>query len=221
MPTVASRAVLISLVTLTIAPLSARAGGAIVDKETGTRFHPDQTVNGTTFQCVGAGVRKVFLFNVYAAELCLEAGSLQPVLDDAAAEKAKGGSPDDVARRLAGDHAFFETLVDSPGGKLVIMHFVRDVSREELAKAFRESLSKQLPPDKVEKLVALITTNPQKNQDVKISSAGDTLTIDIAGNANTVDDAQIAHSIWWVWLGKDSVSPSLKESIAKTVAAGL
>jgi len=221
MPSTTSCAALFCCLASALAPLSARAAGAIVDKETGTRFHPDQTIGATTFQCVGAGVRKVFIVNVYAAEFCLEQGSLRPALDYVASARAGGGSPSDVADRLASEPALFKTLVDVPGGKLLIMHLVRDITREDLAKAFRESLAKVLPPEKVEKLVSIIPGDPKKSQDVKLSSAGDTLTIDIAGHTNKVDDAQIAQNIWWVWLGKDSVSPSLKESIAKHLVEGL
>jgi hypothetical protein len=221
MSSTAKRAVVSSVLVLMMAPLTGHAAGPMVDKETGVRFHPEQTINGTTFQCLGAGVRKVIFVNVYAAEFCLEPGSLQPALDDVAAAKAKGGSATDVSKVLASDPALFDSLMGTAGDKLLIMHMVRDVSREQLAKAFRESLSKVLPPEKVEKLLAIIPGNASKNEDVKISSAGDTLTIDIAGKADTIHDAEIAQKIWSVWLGPHSVSPSLKQSIATNLVQGL
>jgi hypothetical protein len=206
---------------LMVAPLSAFAAHPIVDEGTGTRFHEDQSVNGTRFQCLGAGVREVFMVKVYAAEFCLQEGSLQPALGYVGTTKATADNPSKLEKTLSGDPEFFKTIIDAPGDKLLIMHLVRDVSRDELAKAFRKSLSKVLPPENVEKLIAIIPGDGKKNEDVKLSSAGDTLTIDIAGNANQVRDGAIAKQIWWVWLGKDSVSPSLKKSIAKNMAEGL
>jgi len=223
MPSTPSRAALtLSALVLTISAAARAAPTSFVDESTGIKFEPVQTVNGTTYQCLGAGVRKAFIFvKVYAAEFCVEPGALKPAADYVAGVKAKGGNPSDLAGKLNDDPAFFNSLVEAPGGKLVIMHLVRDITREDLAKAFREAMSKVLPPEKVEKLIAIIPGDPKNNQEVKLSSTGDTLTIDIAGNAKKVDDAQIAQNIWRVWLGKDGVSPSLKESVAKTMAQGL
>ncbi len=214
------RTSLIAIAAACLTPIVAGAAAPLVDKETGVTFPPTQNIDGTNFQCLGAGVRKVLIVNVYSAAYCLEAGSMQPVLDYVSTVRGSTGKPSDLAHKLEKDKEFYRTLVETPGGKLLVMHLVRDVTRKELEKAFRESLAKVLPPEKVNELVATIPGNGRNGEEIRIWSAGSTLTIDIAGNAKKLDDAEIAQKIWWVWLGKDSVSPALKKSIANRLAQG-
>jgi hypothetical protein len=208
---------------LVAAPVAAVAAPTtFVDDTTGTKFAGTQTANGVTYQCLGAGVRKVFFFiNVYAATLCVETPSVKNVTDYVAGQKAKTPNAADLTDKLIDDQGFFDAILNAPGGKFVIEHLVRNIKREDMAKAFRESLGKVLPAEKVEKLIGLIPGDPHEGQEVKMYSAGNTLTIELNGQANKIEDAEIATKIWGVFLGKDGVSPTLKKSIAKTAANGI
>ena len=199
---------------LSLAPLPARAANELVDEDTHTTFDAQMTVEGTNYQCLGAGVRKVFWFvKVYALTFCVDPAVVKSISD---AAKAKGENAD----KLAEDNSFFDGIVKAPGGKLVILHLTHDISQEQMAKAFRESLSKVLAPEKVEKLISAIPGNAHSGEIVKLYSVGNSLTIDIAGKAKKIDDEDIAKNLWYVYLGKDGVSPPLKKSIATRALAG-
>lgn len=206
------------LVVLFALPALAPAGAAeLVDSSTGTRFAATAKAGGTEFQCLGAGVRKMFTFKVYAVAYCVDAERA-----DAVETLGQALHPDltgeELAKALENDPRFYDHLQRLPGDKLVIMHMVRDVDREKLADAFRKSLKDVLPREKVEKLVAAIPADVRDGENALIYSSGSSLVIDIGGRQSTVEDAQIAQRLWAVWLGPESVSPSLKHSIAQDTA---
>lgn len=190
----------------------------VVDDSTGTRFDVTTKAGSTTYRCIGAGVRKVLFFKAYAAAFCLDARRFDAVVNAWVAEKHGGKAGEDLARALEKDGAFFEHLENADANKLVIMQLVRDVSKDRIAGAFRSSLSEVLPEDRVEKLIATIPGDGKDGQRILIHSRGSTLVIDIAGDAKRLDDDLIARKLWRVWLGPDSVTPSLKSSIARTLA---
>ncbi|HLV61302.1 MAG TPA: hypothetical protein VKY51_07875 [Fredinandcohnia sp.] len=200
------------------AEAEAAAPRYVVDDSTGTRFEETIRVGDTTFRCIGAGVRKVLFFKAYAAAFCLDARRFDAVVNAWVAEKHGGKAGEDLARALEKDGAFFEHLENADANKLVIMQLVRDVSKDRIAGAFRSSLSEVLPEDRVEKLIATIPGDGKDGQRILIHSRGSTLVIDIAGDAKRLDDDLIARKLWRVWLGPDSVTPSLKSSIARTLA---
>lgn len=199
-------------------PALAPAGAAeLVDSSTGTRFAPTATAGGTEFQCLGAGVRKMLTFKVYAVAYCVDAERA-----DAVETLGQALHPDltgeELAKALENDPRFYDHLQRLPGDKLVIMHMVRDVDRAKLADAFRKSLKDVLPREKVEKLVAAIPADVRNGENAILYSNGPNLVIDIGGRQSTLEDAQIAQRLWSVWLGPESVSPSLKRSIAQNAA---
>jgi hypothetical protein len=210
--------VLFPLVAVLLAPPAARAEAQLVDQTTGTSFDAVQTIAGVTYKCLGAGVRKVWFFKAYAATFCVE-GNL-PAATASYVQSLRSSAGAGLADSLADDSNFFASLVDHSGGKLVIMKLVRDISAARMASAFREGLSNVLPAEKVEKLVATIPGDAKEGQVVQLYSAGGKLTIDIAGNKKVIDDPEIAHKLWFVWLGPKGVSPTLKKSIAEHVANG-
>lgn len=188
-----------------------------MDEETGISFAAEQTVGGVAYRCLGAGVRTAHFLGfipvkVYAVTLCLEPAGVKAV-----AAAAAGRSAD----KLEKDPSFFDAILAAPGGKLAIEHFVRTVPQDKITEALKESLGKVLSPEKVGKLTALVTLGPKENQEMRLFSQGATLTIDIAGTSNRIEDAEIAQKLFLVFLGPDSVTPSLKKSIAHQAAAGL
>ena len=65
---------------------------------------------------------------------------------------------------------------------------------------------------------AAITQGAKKGQVVTISAVGPKLTVDVAGDVRVVEDEEVAHSLFLVWLGPKSVSPSPRDDIARRAA---
>jgi hypothetical protein len=210
---------LLSLIVL--GALSSSGTGPLRDESSGVQFAPEPTVNGVKYECLGAGLRKVFVFDAYALTFCVDQKHVDSTVDGYVAGAHPNLSGEPLAKALQADGGFYRQLAQEPGNRLVVMRTLRDLTRGQLADAFKESLSKVLPPASVAKLVAAIPSDAPKGSEVKLSSKGDVLTIDIAGSVRTVDDAEVARHVWDVWLSKDSVSPSLKTSIADRTAARL
>ncbi len=205
----------LALVSVVISSAAAAPAAELVEPDTGVGFATQVEVGKESFQCLGAGVRKIFLFKVYAVAFCMPAAQAEGVERSYARSSYPGLVGPALAQKLASDQGFFDALANSPGDKLVEMHMVRTVSRKELADAFHESLSKILPPAKVAKLVAAIPADARDGETALIRSRGSELTIEIGGQLETIHDAETAQAIWRVWLGPDSVSPTLKRSIAE------
>ncbi|AKU89770.1 hypothetical protein AKJ08_0157 [Vulgatibacter incomptus] len=209
----------ILLAIVSFSTKEARASAALVDRSTGVKFDSFTTVGGTRYECLGAGVRKVLFFKAYAVTYCVEASRADELVAGYVRSRHPDLSGEALGDRLEEDERFFEALADSSADKLVIMQLVRDISKEKIAGAFRTSLSEVLPHEKVERLISTIPGDGKDGQRILIHSHGDTLVIDIAGDAKKLEDAQISRKLWRVWLGPDSVSSTLKESIAQRAAA--
>jgi len=202
---------LLSVFCTFAAPASA---APLVDDSTGVKFDREQTIGGTRYECLGAGVRKVLFFKAYAVTYCLQAGKSKEVVDAYLAKAHPSLSGEKLSDALEDDAKFFEALASASADKLVIMQLVRDISKEKISDAFRSSLSGVLPKEKVDRLIATIPGDAKDGQKILIYSKGSELVIDIAGDAKRIDDEMITQKLWRVWLGPDAVSPSLKESIA-------
>jgi hypothetical protein len=100
----------------------------------------------------------------------------------------------------------------------VILKMERDVSRKQLASTIRRSLRPLLPEEKLDRLDAAITTGAEKGQVVEISAVGTKLTVNVAGSVRVVDDEEVTQKLFFVWLGPQSVSPTLREDIARRAA---
>lgn len=190
----------------------------VVDDSTGTRFDVTTKAGSTTYRCIGAGVRKVLFFKAYAAAFCIDADRYDEVVGRYVAQRHAGKSGEELRKALENDAAFFEHLESARADKLVIMQLVRDISKDRIASAFRESLSGVLPADRVDRLISTIPGDGKNGQRILIHSQGSVLVIDISGQANRLDDELIVRKLWRVWLGPASVTPSLKTSIARTVS---
>lgn len=212
------------LLLLSVLALSAPAAAEekLVDESTGVGFANQVKVDGTDYRCLGAGVRavrKVFLFRAYAVSYCLEASKVDEVLVGYLQKNHPNQKGPELVKALQNDQKFYDALSNAPGDKLVIMHLVRNISKDQIAGAFRDSLSDVLPKAKVDMLIDTIPGDAKEGQRILLHSHGNRLVIDIAGNAKNIEDEQIAKNLWRVWLGPESVSPSLKESIAQHVAS--
>jgi hypothetical protein len=212
------RNLLLAASLLLATPAAAAEAKPIVDDSTGVKFDAQTTADGTQYRCLGAGVRKVFLFKAYAVAYCIEADKVDDAIVPYLKKSHASAQGEDLADALEDDQSFFDQLAAARGDKLVIMRLVRDISKDQIAGAFRDSLSGVLSKPQVDKLIDTIPGDAKDGQKILLHSHGDKLVIDIAGNAKTIEDREIASKLWRVWLGPDSPTPSLKESIARQIS---
>lgn len=188
---------------------------SLSDDSTGTRFPSEVRVAGTRYRCLGAGVRKVLFFKAYAVTFCVDDARVGEILGSYLQSSHADLRGPELEKALRSDQRFFDHLSSRKGDKLVVMQLVRDISKDRIAGAFRDSLGEVLPRESVERLIATIPGDGKEGQKILLHSHGNQLTIDIAGDAKKIDDPLIAENLWKVWLGPDAVAPSLKDSIAK------
>jgi hypothetical protein len=109
-------------------------------------------------------------------------------------------------------------LAGTKHNRLVVLKMQRDLSRKQLASNIRRSLSPLLPEEKLDKLDAAISSGAKKGQVVKIYAVGTKLTVDVAGEVRVVEDEEVTRKLFFVWLGTKSVSPTLRQDIARRAA---
>jgi hypothetical protein len=201
------------------AALGVRAdGGQIVDGATGTKFDELTRVEGKAYKCLGAGVRKLAVVKVYALAFCVEAVHADALVKSYLQAHHAGLRGEPLAGALRKDAQFFDMLASTKHNRLVVLKMQRDLSRKQLASNIRRSLSPLLPDEKLDKLDAAITTGAKEGQIVKIYAVGTKLTIDVAGAIRVIEDEEVTRKLFSVWLGPKSVSPTLRDDIARRAA---
>jgi hypothetical protein len=214
-PSLALVASTIAFVALAAA-LGVRAdGGQIVDKATGTKFDEITQVDDMAYKGVGAGVRKLMVAKIYALAFCIEAAHADVLVKSYLEAHYAGLRGESLFDALRKDPKFFKTLAGTKHNRLVVLKMQRGLSRKQLATNIRRSLTPLLPEEKLDKLDAAITSGAKKGQVVKIYAVGTKLTVDVAGEVRVVEDEEVTRKLFLVWLGTKSVSPSLREDIAR------
>jgi len=194
-------------------------GGEVIDKTTGTKFDEITEVEGQSFKCLGAGVRKLMVAKVYAVAFCVEAAHADALVRSYVEDHHPELRGDPLFEALRKDSKFFETLAGTKRNRLVVLKMQRNVSKKQLASTIRRSLSGLLPDEKLDRLTAAITAGAKKGQVVNIYAVGTKLTVDAAGAVRVVDDEEVTRKLFFVWLGSKSVSPTLREDIARRAGA--
>jgi hypothetical protein len=193
-------------------------GGQIVDKATGTKFDRLIRVEGKDYECLGAGVRKLAVVKVYAIAFCIDAAYADALVSRYLQAYHAGLHGRPLFEALRKDPRFFRTLASTERSRLVTLKMQRDVSRKQLASTIGRSLHLLLPDEKLDRLDAAITKGAEEGQVVKIYTVGAKLTVDVAGELRVVEDEEITRNMFLVWLGTKSVSPTLREDIARRAA---
>ncbi len=193
-------------------------GGALIDKTTGTEFDQITTEEGEGFKCLGTGVRKLVVANVYAVAFYVDAVHADALVERYVAEHLAGMKGDGPFKALREDRRFFQMLAATKHNRLAVLKMQRNVSQKQLATSIRRSLRSLLPDEKLDKLTAAITAGAKKGQVVRISARGAKLRIDVAGAVRTFEDDEVTQKLFLVWLGPKSVSPTLREDIARRAA---
>jgi len=190
----------------------------LVEDSTEVSFPETRTAGGIAYRCLGTGVRKVLFFKVYANTFCIDASNASAILKAAVSANAAGKTGEALADTLEESAPFFRALFAAKADKLVVMHMVRNVSKEKLANAFEESLGKILSKESIGRLIGAMTADAKDGQEILFFSQGSKVSITIGGKTTAIDDAEIAAKIWRVWLGPSSVTPALREDIAARAA---
>lgn len=203
------------LICLAVGWPAAPAQAAVVtDEASGESFDLHPRLDDAQLRCLGAGVRKLLFVRIYALAYCVQESAVEPL----AQAWTHWREEESVERRVKslGKHPpFFAALAGAPGAKMVQMKMLRDVGAERLGDAFRDSLASVLPAAKIDRLVAAIPGDMRAGDVVTLASLADgELRIRIGTQEKRLHDLEIAEKLWMVWLGEDSVAPSLKQSLA-------
>jgi hypothetical protein len=209
----------VSVLFLCCAPGLLRAE-EVTEPATGHAFTTPLEYGGKTYQLIGTGVRKKLFIKVYAMGLYLEEAARQsfPSL------VAKAGGAD-RAKILAGERA--QSFVSwGRFGKLAVMHFVRDVDKDKIQGAYRESLESSLSdkaqPDlkrDAEAFIALFDHDVQEGQELRIltDDAG-RITVEVAGQKKAgPQNPQLCRAIWDIWLGSKPISKDMRKSLVERI----
>lgn len=173
---------------------------------------------GEPFFLMGTGVRVKIIIQVYAMGLYVETTPAQEAL-----AAWKGKSKEDLEK----DDGFYDTLLKGKFGKSMRLAMVFDVSAEDFANAFRDSIEpriKSLLPvgDQAAATTALETfkgffdSPAKKGQEIIMTwTKEDKLDVTIDGTKKgSIDNKGLALCLFDIYLGKDPISPDAKKAFA-------
>ncbi len=157
----------------------------------GVKLDETVTVGDKTLKLNGAGVRKVFLFDVYVGALYVEETSKDP-----------------------------GTLIAKDGVRQVQMHMLRDLEKEKIVDAIRTGFEKnskdKLPTlkDRMEKFIAQMPDKVNKGQVLRLTyTPGKGTTVTAQGEKALVEGKDFADALFNVWLGQHPADDSLKKGM--------
>ncbi len=208
---------------LTAAP--ALAGETIVEPSSEKVFEKTPTIDGKSYICLGAGIRKKVVFKVYAMSFCLEAEAGKAELAkyfDGPGKKHGAKRGQALAEALAEDPDFFKALIDMPVDKAADMIFVRNVGAASMKETFTESLTKSLGAAEKARVDNFVNLLGQDLKDgdklvLRTKPSGE-LTVGL-GEPKKLTDPKLARAVWDCYFGVANPSPALREAVAKGAAA--
>ncbi|KAL3675575.1 hypothetical protein R1sor_025523 [Riccia sorocarpa] len=203
----------------------------VTEPVTGIKFSKNETPQGASKDLIlaGVGVREkkvaILKVKVYAVGLYVEPS----VVSSLEQWKSKGAS------NLEKDEAFFKALVAAPVEKSLRIVLARDIEGGQFWGALDEALKPRLKSagagEEGEKALAafgdVFKKRPIKERTVIFLTWSQPSTLHISVSAEgaspsapdaTIDSESLLYSLYDVFLGKDSVSPSAKAAIAKGIS---
>lgn len=195
-------------------------GDEVAEPGSGAKFSTPRKQDGKDYHLIGTGLRKKAFFKVYAMGLYLEDGARQAFPSLVA--KAGGPTRDKL---LDGDRA--QSFVAwGRFGKLAVMRFLRDVDKDKIQGAYRESLeaalSDKAPADlkrDAEAFVLLFDRDVKEGQELHIGTddAG-RIAVQIAGvKKSGPQNPQLCRAIWEIWLGSKPISKEMRKSLVERI----
>ncbi len=197
---------------------------SLVEPETKQEFAAHPEYEGKRYAVLGVGSRKMHLLHVYAADFAVEETSGMVAISGyfegpGALHRETRGK--DLERALEHDERLFRMLILAlfdKAAELVFHHHVKaERMREELADGLRRAMELG-SQERIEKVTSLIIRDLNKGDRILLRTRGNqTLVVGLDGS-HEVFDEPVARAIWSIFLGQESVVPSLKASIARTLA---
>jgi chalcone isomerase-like protein len=176
-------------VVLVAGLVAALAAGAKEVK--GVKLEDTTTVGDKTLKLNGAGVRKVFVFDVYVGALYVEEASQDPA-----------------------------AILGKDGVRQVQMTMLRDLEKEKIAEAIRTGFEKNSKDrmaalkDRMEKFIAQMPEKVSKGQVLRLTYVpGKGTTVTGQGEKALVEGKDFADALFSVWLGQHPVDDSLKKGM--------
>ena len=176
------------------------------------------------FACLGAGVRKKLFFSVYAIDFCVEAEAGRAQLErylSGAGRRHAGKRGEELARALREDPEFFRYLMEMPVEKRADVVFLRDVDRGRLSEAFSwvllQALGEEARPQ-VEAFVGRIARDVREGEKLCLRTLPDGQVWAGLDEDLGVRDQRLATALWKAYLGPESITPALKDSVAEGAA---
>lgn len=222
----------LSLVALAVVVLGALVSPSaraeeLIEPASGVSFDRRPSSEGKTFLCLGAGIRKVLFWKVYAMDFCVEEANLKAELDRYFAGPGKrfadlrGGA---LATALGEDHGFFDYLASSDIEKRAELVFLRGSDAETVRNSFSKNLEKGIGSAGREKaairdFVSAIDRDVKVGDRARFATRPGELAFTWGASSRTLRRGGVQVAFWSGYLGADSPLPSLKDAVAHGVAA--
>lgn len=194
---------------LVLAPCGARAQ-EVTESSTGQRFAATLNYGGKGYSLLGVGVRKKFVVKVYAMGLYGESTGAKQAYPALA---GKGGG--DKVQQF---------VVYGRFAKLAVLRFVRDVDKDKIQEAYRESLGPALAAGgalqaDAQAFLALFDKDVKSGQELRIATdEGGKVTVEIAGQKKSGPQSpQLSRAIWEIWLGSKPISTDMRKTLVERV----
>ncbi|HEY3451816.1 MAG TPA: hypothetical protein VGK67_35995 [Myxococcales bacterium] len=221
-----ARHIALAALLLFAAPAGAQAADPLVEPSSSHQFERAPVVSGTRFVCLGTGIRKKLFFSVYAIDFCVEAeagrAELARYLAGPGGVPHAGKQGEELARSLREDPEFFRHLMEMPVEKRAELVFLRNVDRGQLGEAFTwvllQALGEEARP-RVEAFVSkLAVRNVREGEKLALRTRPDGQVTAALDEDLGVRDEKLASALWKAYLGPESVTPALKDSVAEGAA---
>jgi len=166
------------------------AGGAAAAAELeGVKFPDTATVDGTTVQLNGLGVRKAYVFvKVYVGALYLQAKTHDP-----------------------------KAAIETDEAKRIVLHMVRDVTHDEMKQAMQDGFANTGTSGTpgAQQFTGYFTEPIVTGQECEFDYApGKGTTVKISGKTKgTIQGADFMRGLWGIWLGPKPADESLKQGM--------
>jgi hypothetical protein len=181
--------------------------GEIKEEKTGVGFAETISEAGKDLKLSGVGVRSKMMVKVYAAGLYLDSAALQD-LAPSRDQISNAGQP------------LYDTIMNSAGARLFLLHFVRDVDAGKIVEAYEESLKKSIDMNSADvskdaaSFLAASKVDMKKGQQMQIQLVGDEITVVTpSGKSDVIKNKKLAAAVAGIWLGKDPISNDLKKGM--------
>jgi hypothetical protein len=199
-------------------------GERVTEPVTGVEFDRHPIWDAKPYLLLGIGVRKVALGNLYAIRFAVEREPAERALERwFVGEGRRHGAlrGPGLAEALDHDGSFWEWMLAEPFGKWVELAFHHGIAAEHLRGLFRKSLMRILGPGAIGRIDAVVgdlDRDLQKSERLGIHVlASWQLAIDFDGRKTHVDP-DIARAALRPWLGVETLTPSLRHTVAEGIA---